>query len=95
MSAWDLFPRRLAGRALVWQNRRRENQPTLSREVAALGALSPKPDGHEARSLKGAARPFVYRQQYGLIVVCSDEADQRRKYERLRKRGYKLRVVTV
>lgn len=44
---------------------------------------------------KKAATPFQYRQQYGLIVVCQDEADQQRKLEQLKKRGLTVRVVTV
>jgi hypothetical protein len=42
-----------------------------------------------------AAKPFKYRQQYGLIVVCENESDQRRKFEQLKKRGLTVRVVTV
>ncbi len=42
-----------------------------------------------------AATPFKYKPQHGLIVVCSGEADQRRKFEELKKRGLKVRVVTV
>lgn len=38
---------------------------------------------------------FNYRPKYGLIVTCKDEADQRRKYEQLKKRGLKVRVVAV
>lgn len=44
---------------------------------------------------KAAKKPFQYRQQYGLIVVCKDEADQRTKFEHLKKRGLAVRVVTV
>ena len=42
-----------------------------------------------------SATPFKYHQQYGLIVVCEDEADQKRKFEQLKKRGLSVRVVTV
>jgi hypothetical protein len=42
-----------------------------------------------------AAAPFKYRQQYGLIVVCTGEADQKKKFEQLTKRGLTVRVVTV
>lgn len=45
-------------------------------------------------STKPAAK-FAYKPKFGLIVVCKDEADQARKYETLRKRGLKLRVVVV
>lgn len=42
-----------------------------------------------------AAKPFQYRQQHGLIIVCKDETDQRRKFDQLSKRGLTVRVVTV
>jgi len=58
--------------------------PALRR--ALLAAMKPT---------QQAAKPFKYRQQYGLIVVCQDEGDQRRKFEQLKKRGLKVRVVTV
>ncbi len=58
--------------------------PTVRR--ALIAAMKPN---------KKAAQPFKYQQQYGLIVVCEDEADQRRKFEQLKKRGLKVRVVTV
>lgn len=39
--------------------------------------------------------PFKYREQFGVIVICKDEADQRRVYEQLLAKGFTLRVVTV
>lgn len=42
-----------------------------------------------------AAKPFVYQQKFGLIVVCKDEAEQQRRFEQLKKRGLTVRVVTV
>lgn len=36
-----------------------------------------------------------YREQYGVIVICDDEANQRAVYERLHGEGFKLRVVTT
>jgi len=38
---------------------------------------------------------FSYQQQYGVIVICKDEAEQIRIYEELKKQGLTLRVVTV
>jgi hypothetical protein len=38
---------------------------------------------------------YRYRQQYGVIIVCKDETSQRCAFNRLRRQGYKLRVVTV
>jgi hypothetical protein len=45
----------------------------------------------------GSTRPpkAVYRQQYGLIVICRSEADQQRLYKRLVRSGLKPRVVTT
>ena len=38
---------------------------------------------------------FSYKPQYAVIVVCSDEKDQEAVYNRLKKDGYKLKVVAV
>jgi len=38
---------------------------------------------------------FNYRQQYGVIVICKDEKEQREIYENLLKSGLTLKVVTV
>jgi hypothetical protein len=37
----------------------------------------------------------VYREQYGVIVVCRDEAHQRETFERLTSLGYKPRIVVT
>lgn len=48
---------------------------------------------------KPAPRPgengFKYRQQYGLVVVCRDEAHQQQLYARMVKQGIKPKVVCV
>ncbi|MBY0393958.1 MAG: hypothetical protein K2Q27_11920 [Novosphingobium sp.] len=38
---------------------------------------------------------YHYKPQFGLIVVCKDEADQRRKFARMTKLGYRPKVVCV
>ena len=40
-------------------------------------------------------KKFNYQQQYGVIVICKDEAEQVRIYEELKKQGLTLKVVTV
>ena len=40
-------------------------------------------------------KKFNYQQQYGVIVICKDEAEQIRTYEELKKQGLTLKVVTV
>lgn len=57
-----------------------------------------KTAGSEAGS--GGRKPparngYKYRPQYGLIVQCRDEADQRRVFDRLTKQGYAPKVVCV
>lgn len=49
---------------------------------------------------KPAAAPaqkpgFKYKPQFGVVVICKDERDQARTYNRLQRAGYKLKVVTV
>lgn len=41
------------------------------------------------------ANGFKYREQFGVIVVCKDEAEHRAAYERLKADGYKCRLVRV
>ena len=47
----------------------------------------------------GGAKPKPakggYREQYGLILICRDEADQRRLYDWLRSSGFEPRVVVT
>ncbi len=41
------------------------------------------------------ANNFKYQQQYGVIVICKDEAEQKAVYERLAAQGLTLKVVCV
>ena len=38
---------------------------------------------------------FNYKEQYGVIVICKDEKEQREIYERLLAQGLTLKIVTV
>ena len=38
---------------------------------------------------------FNYTEQYGVIVICKDEKEQREIYERLLAQGLTLKIVTV
>ena len=38
---------------------------------------------------------FIYREQYGVIVICKDEKHQEMLFNKLKKQGHKCRVVTV
>lgn len=48
-----------------------------------------------ARPLPRDRIKYRHRQQFGVIVICPDEKAQRRTFNRLRRLGYELRVVTV
>ena len=38
---------------------------------------------------------FKYKEQYGVIILCEDAAEQETVYNRLKAEGYKLKVVSV
>ena len=38
---------------------------------------------------------FKYREQFGVIVLCRNEAEHRAVYEHLKAEGYKCKVVRV
>ena len=40
-------------------------------------------------------KTFNYKEQYGVIVICKDEKEQREIYERLLAQGLTLKIVTV
>jgi hypothetical protein len=52
-----------------------------------------------AKTLLPAKQPgrngYKYKPQFGLVVVCRDEAEQQAAYQALRKQGYTLKVVCV
>ena len=38
---------------------------------------------------------YTYKKQYGIVVICQDEADQKKQYDKLQKLGLTLKVVCV
>lgn len=38
---------------------------------------------------------FKYREQYGVIVLCKSELEQQTLFNKLKRQGFTLRVVTV
>lgn len=38
---------------------------------------------------------YTYKPQYGVIVICANENEQKEVYERLQKEGLTLKVVNV
>lgn len=55
--------------------------------------------GTPRKETPAARRPgengFKYKPQYGLVVPCKDEAEQRRRYARLVRLGLPPKVVCV
>lgn len=41
------------------------------------------------------AKEFNYKPQYGVIVICENEEEQKRVFEELQQKGMKLKVVTT
>jgi hypothetical protein len=41
------------------------------------------------------AKEFHYKPQYGVIVICENEEEQKKVFEELQKKGMKLKVVTT
>lgn len=56
-----------------------------------MGAQDGDEDGQEPSDDTG----FNYKEQYGVIVMCADEADQEQVYNRLVGEGYECKVVAT
>lgn len=59
----------------------------MRRRKAKLPALKP--------GQPGRPKDDRYREQYGVIVLCAGEAEQKRVYADLFGRGYKCKVVVT
>lgn len=40
-------------------------------------------------------KKFEYKEQYGLVILCDGEEEQKNLFNRLKKEGFKLKVVVV
>lgn len=58
-------------------------------------AQTPESRPAKKAGLRPGENGFKYRPQYGLVVVCKDEAHQQRLYARLTKQGLAPKVVCV
>lgn len=45
--------------------------------------------------VKTKTKAFNYKSQYGVVVVCENEKEQMKIFERLQKESLKLKVVCV
>lgn len=44
---------------------------------------------------KNASKPFLYKPQYGVIVICKDEKEQKRLFDSLQAKGHHCKIVVV
>lgn len=56
--------------------------------------VSALPDEEEAET-GSTEKPFNYKEQFGVIVICRDESEQESIYNRLTDEGFSCRVVTT
>ena len=42
-----------------------------------------------------AKKNYKYKPQWGVIVICDTEAQQKQVFEKLKKEGLKLKIVNV
>ncbi len=61
-----------------------EMEGILSKLEEAAGPLPPR-----------GSNGFNYTEKFGVIVICADEAEQKKVYEKLTKGGYTCRVVVA
>lgn len=52
-------------------------------------------DCETAQNTGNVAESNHYKEQYGVIVICKDETDQEKTYNRLHELGYECKVVTT
>lgn len=45
--------------------------------------------------MEGKTKKFNYKEQYGVIVICKTEGEQKAVFEELQAKGLTLKVVTV
>lgn len=77
-----------------------ESLETLDGTGYGLSAVVDAEEANEAEGAPGEVPPDevpddVYTPQFGVMVVCDDEAHQEKVYEALDAQGYELRVVAV
>ena len=61
--------------------------------------MTPSPPKKAPPARRGSSSPvastFKYRPQFGIVVLCEDELDQRGLFQMLEMIGLKLKVVSV
>lgn len=49
----------------------------------------------QIEEIKSSESSFNYKEQYGVIVICKNEEDQEKVYNKLLDQGYECKVVTT
>lgn len=66
-----------------------------SNSGGAGGAGESSSSSSSTRSSPGAPAGERYKEQYGVIVLCADEANQKAAFERLQEEGYECKIVVT
>ena len=64
-------------------------------DMADFGFEINPPTGYAPGEEPGGRSDFNYKEQYGVIVICADEAEQEKVYNTLNDDGYNCRVVAT
>ena len=73
-----------------------KNRPNSARKAPSRRPRNPASPPKPAESAPAALKkPSAYREQYGVIVLCDDEAHHRQVYEQLLAQGHRCKVVAT
>lgn len=67
----------------------------IAADMSAFGFELPEGDEEEEPSNTSKDSAFNYQEQYGVIVMCTDEENQKEVYEKLAEMGYDCKVVAT
>ena len=67
----------------------------LDFDMTPFGFDDESSGGEDGAPVINTETNFNYREQYGVIVMCADESEQERTYNKLTEEGYSCKVVAV
>lgn len=67
----------------------------LDFDMTPFGFDEESNDGEDDAPVINTETSFNYKEQYGVIVMCADESEQERTYNKLTEEGYSCKVVAV
>ena len=64
-------------------------------DVGIIGFDLPEEENTDGGASGSQDQSFSYQEQFGVIIMCKDEAHQKKVYEDLSKEGYECKVVAT